>query len=80
MPNMTRYDLSVGDYCYVFRIGGSLNNAFICYAKGTNENKALQWVQDMIDAAIAPLQLEINNVSNTIVVGDELPDAHGEPF
>ena len=34
IPNMTRYDLALGDDCYVYCIGGSLNNTFIWYAKG----------------------------------------------
>lgn len=29
--NMTKFDLNVGDYCYVYKIGGSYTNCFICY-------------------------------------------------
>ena len=29
--NMTKFDLEVGDYVYVFKINNQLSNSFICY-------------------------------------------------
>lgn len=29
--NMTKFDLSVGDYVYVYKIKNQLSNCFICY-------------------------------------------------
>ena len=33
IPNMTRFDLNVGEYCYVYKIQNSFANSFICYVK-----------------------------------------------
>lgn len=31
VTNMTKFDLEVGDYVYVYKIKNQLNNCFICY-------------------------------------------------
>lgn len=31
VANMTRFNLEVGDYVYVYKINNQLNNCFICY-------------------------------------------------
>lgn len=31
VSNMTRFELSRGDYVYIYKVGNQLNNAFICY-------------------------------------------------
>lgn len=36
IPNMTKYDLSIGDYVYIYKIGNQLDNSFICYVLGKN--------------------------------------------
>lgn len=31
VTNMTKFELSVGDYVYVYKINNQLSNSFICY-------------------------------------------------
>lgn len=31
VPNMTKFNLEIGDYCYVYKIQNNIANAFICY-------------------------------------------------
>lgn len=33
VPNMSKVDPIIGDYCYVYKINNSFSNAFICYVK-----------------------------------------------
>jgi hypothetical protein len=33
IPNMTKFDIKVGEYCYVYKINNNFNNSFICYVK-----------------------------------------------
>ncbi|MBO7732398.1 MAG: hypothetical protein J6S67_07590 [Methanobrevibacter sp.] len=81
--NMTRFDLDVNDYCYVYKIGNSFANAFICYTKGGTTSAQCNMIQQMIDDAIAPLKQQITVLQNiTINQGDgsNLPEARGEYF
>ena len=73
VPNMTPFLLNEGDYCYVCQVPGKGSEYFICYARGQGVADRNAWVQTLIDAAIAPLRVEINNVAKTAT----LPDAHG---
>ena len=34
VSNMTRFDLEVGDYVYVYKVNNQLSNCFICYKTG----------------------------------------------
>ena len=36
IPNMTKFDLSVGDYVYLYKINNQLDNSFVCYVLGKN--------------------------------------------
>lgn len=36
IPNMTKYDLSIGDYVYIYKINNQLDNSFVCYVLGKN--------------------------------------------
>lgn len=36
VPNMTKFDLNIGDYVYVYKINNQLDNSFICYVLGRN--------------------------------------------
>lgn len=78
--NMTRFDLSVGDFCYVYKIGNNWSNAFICYSKGGTTAAQCRMMQQMIDAAIAPLQAQITQILEQGGSGSNLPVAEGEYF
>ena len=34
IPNMTKFDFTPGDYCYVYKIQNNLSNSFICSKVG----------------------------------------------
>lgn len=36
IPNMTKYDLNIGDYVYIYRVNNQLDNSFVCYVLGKN--------------------------------------------
>lgn len=36
VPNMTKFNLNIGDYCYVYKIQNNFTNSFICCAKNVN--------------------------------------------
>lgn len=36
IPNMTKYNLNIGDYVYIYRINNQLDNSFVCYVLGKN--------------------------------------------
>lgn len=36
IPNMTKYDLNIGDYVYIYRVNNQLDNSFVCYVLGRN--------------------------------------------
>lgn len=48
IPNMTKYDLNIGDYVYIYRINNQLDNSFVCYVLGKNVIKRSYDVSDLL--------------------------------
>lgn len=36
IPNMTKYNLNIGDYVYIYKVNNQLDNSFVCYVLGKN--------------------------------------------
>lgn len=46
--NMTVYNLSPGDYCYIYKIKNSFANSFVCYKLGVTSAEELRGEAEII--------------------------------
>lgn len=81
--NMTRFDVSPGDLCYVYKINNNFANAFICYTKGKTTQSECRMISKMIEEAVAPLREQIESLQREVtevIITETLPSADQMSF